>query len=206
MVSKLKIKNWLFLFLSTSLLGGATVILTVLVLGWGDIAGVKDTLGEFFAAAIWLFVVGLMFSVISQMGFFAYLMVHRFGLGIFKSHKLWNRIQIVLILFTFFDLVYLRLLAFSEPGETWIDYMMLPTILLIIAIIVGYMKARVTNQTALVPAIFFIFVVTSVEIVPALTQNDPTWVTLMLVPIMVCNIWQLLILQRLTSVENQQSA
>jgi KinB signaling pathway activation protein len=205
-VSKLKIKNWLFLFLSTSLLGGATVILTVLVLGWGDIAGVKDTFGEFFAAAIWLFVVGLMFSVISQMGFFAYLMVHRFGLGIFKSHRLWNRIQIVLILFTFFDLVYLRLLAFSEPGETWIDYMMLPTILLIIAIIVGYLKARVTNQTAFVPAIFFIFVVTSVEIVPALTQNDPTWVTLMLVPILVCNIWQLLILQRLTSVENQKSA
>lgn len=205
-MSKLKIKKWLFLFLSTSLLGGATVILTVLVLGWGDIAGVKDTLGEFLAAAIWLFVVGLMFSIISQMGFFAYLMVHRFGLGIFKSHKLWNWIQIVLILFTFFDLVYLRLLAFSKPGETWIDYMMLPTLLLIIAIIVGYLKARVTNHTAFVPAIFFIFVVTSVEIVPALTQNDPTWVTLMLVPILVCNIWQILVLQRLTSVESDTSA
>lgn len=205
-MSKLKIKKWLFLFFSTLLLGGATVILTVLVLGWGDITGAKDTFGEFFAAGMWLFVVGLTFSMISQMGFFAYLMVHRFGLGIFKSHKLWNRIQIILILFTFFDLFYLRLLAFSKPGETWIDYMILPTILLIIAIFVGYLKAKVTNHTAFVSAVFFIFVVTSVEIVPAITQNDPTWVILMLVPVLLCNIWQLLILQRLNSVGNDKSA
>lgn len=202
----MKIKKWLFLFLSTLILGGVTVILSVLMLGWGDITGAKDTLGELLAAGMWLFVVGLMFSVISQMGFFAYLMVHRFGLGLFKTYKLWNLIQIALILFTYFDLVYLRFVAFGVSGETWIDYMILPTILLIIAIFVGYIKAKVTNKTARIPAIFFIFVVTSVEIVPAITQNDPTWVILMLVPVLLCNIWQLLILQRLTLAGNDKSA
>ena len=62
---------------------------------------------------------GFLFSVISQMGFFAYLTVHRFGLGIFKSVSLWNAVQVVLILFVLFDFVYLRYENFAEPGESF---------------------------------------------------------------------------------------
>lgn len=175
-------------------------------MGWQEISGGKDTSQELFAAGIWLFIVGLMFSVISQMGFFAYLMVHRFGLGIFKTHKLWNRVQMVLILFTFFDLIYLRYIAFGEANETWSNYLMLPVVLLVIALIAAYLKANMTNGGAFYPALFFVFVVTTVEIVPALTQNDPNWVILMLVPILACNVWQLLILHRLTSPDSEKSA
>jgi KinB signaling pathway activation protein len=205
-VSTLKIKKWLFLFLTTLLIGGISILLTSTAMGWEEIAGGKDTSKELFAAGIWLFIVGLMFSVISQMGFFAYLMVHRFGLGIFKSHKLWNRVQIVLILFTFFDLIYLRYVAFGAVNETWITYLMLPILLLVIALITAYMKAKMTNGAAFYPALFFVFVVTTVEVVPALTQNDPNWVILMLVPMLACNVWQLLVLHRLTSPSTEKGA
>jgi KinB signaling pathway activation protein len=205
-VSTLKIKKWLFLFFTTLLIGGISIILTSAVMGWDEIAGGKDTSQELFAAGIWLFIVGLLFSVISQMGFFAYLMVHRFGLGIFKSHKLWNRVQIVLILFTFFDLIYLRYVAFGAANETWLNYLMLPILLLIIALVAAYLKAKMTNGVAFYPALFFVFVVTTVEVVPAFTQNDQNWVILMLVPMVACNVWQLLVLHHLTSPSNEKSA
>jgi KinB signaling pathway activation protein len=205
-VSTLNIKKWLFLFLTTLLIGGISILLTSIAMGWEEIAGGKDTSQELFAAGIWLFIVGLMFSVISQMGFFAYLMVHRFGLGIFKTHKLWNRVQIVLILFTLFDLIYLRYFAFGEANETWSNYLMLPVVLLIVALVAAYLKAKMTHWGAFYPALFFVFVVTTVEVVPALTQNDPNWVILMLVPTLMCNVWQLLVLHRLTSPSNEKSA
>ena len=40
---------------------------------------------KYYLHLLWLFGIGLIFSLVSQMGFFAYLTVHRFGLGIFKS-------------------------------------------------------------------------------------------------------------------------
>jgi KinB signaling pathway activation protein len=202
----LKIKKWLFLFITTLLIGGVSILLTATVMGWEGIAGGKDTAKEIFAAGIWLFIVGLMFSVISQMGFFAYLMLHRFGLGIFKTHRLWNRIQIVLILFAFFDLVYLRYIAFGITGQTWSDYLVLPVVLFIISLVAAYLKAKMTNARAFYPALFFVYVVTIIEVVPALTQNDPNWIILMLIPIVVCNIWQVLVLHRLTATGDEKSA
>jgi KinB signaling pathway activation protein len=182
------------------------MIITNIVIGWENITGGLDATDELLAAGIWLFIVGLMFSVISQMGFFAYLMIHRIGLGVFKGPRLWNWVQIVLILFVFFDLVYFRYIVFAEPGMTWTDYLPLPSVLLVIAIIVAWLKARMTNFTAFIPTVFFIYVVTTVEIVPALTQNDAAWVTLMFVTVLVCNVWQVLILHRLLEPANKKSA
>ncbi len=206
MVRTLNIRRWLFLFISTLLVGGITIIITNMIVGWGDLTGGLDDPDELVAAGIWIFIVGLMFSVISQMGFFAYLTIHRFGLGIFKTHKLWNGVQIMIIAFTFFDLVYLRYLAFAQAGQSWADFMLLPTVLLIVALIGGYLKAKFTNQHAFIPAVFFLYVVTTIEIVPAVTQNDVVWVTLMLSTILVCNLWQLLILQKLTAPASKKSA
>ena len=60
------------------------------------------------AVSFWLMGVGFIFSVISQMGFFAYLTIHRFGLGMFRSPSLWNIVQLFFIAFVLFDFVYLR--------------------------------------------------------------------------------------------------
>jgi KinB signaling pathway activation protein len=188
------LKKLLFLLITTSALGGLSVVLTSLILGWGHLAEGKEIL----ILTTWFFVAGLMFSIISQMGFFAYLMIHRFGLGIFKSHDLWNWVQVLLILFTFFDLVYLRYNAFGLPEESWLDYVMLPSIMLLIAFIVAYLKAKATKSFTFIPALFFTFVVTAIEVLPVLSQNDPDWIVLMLVSILVCNSWQLLVLHHLT--------
>nr|WP_285874569.1 KinB-signaling pathway activation protein [Halalkalibacter oceani] len=159
---------------------------------------VSEGAANLIVGVIWLLGMSAAFSLISQMGFFAYLTVHRFGLGLFKSHKLWNYVQIVIIAFVLFDLFYFRYIAFAEPGETMFGYMIIPALLLVYGLVVAYLKARDTNQSAFIPALFFIVVVTTIEWVPALTVNDTKWLWLYFTPLIVGNTWQLLILHRLS--------
>jgi KinB signaling pathway activation protein len=151
---------------------------------------------------IWLLGICAAFSLVSQMGFFAYLTIHRFGLGLFKSLRLWNYVQVVIIAFVIFDLIYFRYIAFAEQGENILTYMIMPLLLLGYGLIVAYLKAKDTNKGAFIPALFFIVVVTSIEWVPALTVNEPKWLWLYVTPLITSNTWQVLTLHRLTNKTN----
>jgi len=192
-------RNWVRLFLSTLLLGGVSTAITGFIVRWDkyeslffsiDILGILSVL-------LLLFGVGLIFSIISQMGFFAYLTIHRFGLGIFRSVSLWNAVQIILIVFVLFDLVYFRYRFFAQPGESFVPYVLVAISMLMIGIAVAYIRRVKTNNEAFVPALFFMTVVTIIEWVPALQINDRNWLYLMLFPLLICNAYQLLVLPKL---------
>lgn len=193
------------LFLSTLMLGGLVTGVIGFVIRWDefqpyftdfDILKILSTL-------FWLFGVGLIFSLISQMGFFAYLTVHRFGLGIFRSIKLWNNVQIVLILFVLFDLVYFRYRAFAD-GQGAAPYIIDAALLLIVGLVISFIKAKQTNKEAFIPALFFMIVVTTIEWVPVLRENEQSWLYLMLIPLLICNAYQILILHRLNERSDQE--
>ena len=186
-------RNWVRLFFSTLLLGGFAGMVAGLIVEHD----LYHSIGEFLALAVWFFGASCIFSVISQMGFFAYLTVHRFGLGIFGSVKLWNAVQIVLIAFVLFDIVYFRYAAFAEKGESVAPYFTPAILLLVIGLIVAYFKQKATNRDAFVPALFFMIVVTTIEWFPVLKANDFKWVVIMFVALIVSNAWQVLILHRL---------
>jgi KinB signaling pathway activation protein len=192
-------RNWVRLFFSTLLLGGISTAITGFILRWDkyeslfssiDVAGLLSVL-------VLLFGVGLIFSIISQMGFFAYLTVHRFGLGIFRSVSLWNAVQVVLILFVLFDLIYFRYRLFAEPGASLVPYILVAVCIFLIGALVAYVKKQQTNDETFISALFFMTVVTIIEWMPALQINDQNWLYLMLVPLLVCNAYQLLILPKL---------
>ncbi|WP_080849009.1 KinB-signaling pathway activation protein [Cytobacillus gottheilii] len=194
---------WVKLFLSTLLLGGVVTSITGFIVRWDEFSSIFmpfDFL-EVLSVLFWLFGVGLIFSIISQMGFFAYLTIHRFGLGIFKSHKLWNGVQVVLIVFVLFDLVYFRYNAFAEEGDSLLPYIGLAGMLLAAGLIAAFLKVRISSKETFIPALFFMIVVTSIEWVPILRVNEHSWVWLMIFPLLICNAYQLLILQKI----NEQS-
>jgi KinB signaling pathway activation protein len=195
----LKTRNLVYLFFTTLLIGSTAGMLTGLVLDWSQYwADLKN--GEilsFLIVILWLLGVSSIFSLISQMGFFAYLTIHRFGLGIFKSVKLWNTIQVVLIAVALFDLVYFRYEVFAEEGESVISYILIALFLLAVGLVTAYVKQKETNKQAFIPALFFIVVVTILEWIPGLQSNDPKWLWLILIPLLVSNVWQLLTLHRL---------
>lgn len=184
------------LFFTTLLVGGAATGIIGFIVRWDEFQSyfVNFDLLKIISTFIWLFGVGLIFSVVSQTGFFAYLTVHRFGLGIFKSVTLWNAVQIVLIGFALFDLVYVRYNAF---GGAFAPYLVDALIIFVVALVVAYFKAKQTNKDAFIPTIFFMTVVTIIEWVPILRINDENWLYFMLIPLLICNAYQILILHKL---------
>lgn len=191
-------RNWVRLFLSTLLIGGVTTGIIGFLLKWSEYKDlfINFDIIEILSVLFWLFGVGLIFSVISQMGFFAYLTVHRFGLGIFRSVSLWNFAQIILILFVLFDLVYFRYQLFANEGETYTPYILIAFYILIVGVIVAFFKRKDTNKEAFIPALFFMIVVTVIEWFPALRVNQEDWLLLMLIPLQICNAYQLIMLPR----------
>lgn len=208
---KLTSRNWVKLFLSTLLVGGITTGIVGFIVRWKEFESIFvpfDFL-EVLSVLFWLIGVGLIFSILSQMGFFAYLTIHRFGLGIFKSRSLWNAVQLVLILFVLFDLVYLRFNAFSQKGDSILPYIGIAMFILVAGLVVAGIKAKLTNKEAFIPALFFMIVVTTIEWVPVLRVNEQSWVYLMIFPLLVCNAYQLLILQKLnekSQIQRQNTA
>jgi KinB signaling pathway activation protein len=197
-------RKWVRLFFSTLFLGGISTIIVGFIVKWDQYALLfeKADIKEILSVAVWLLGIGFIFSVISQMGFFAYLTVHRFGLGLFRSASLWNVIQIFLTAFVLFDLVYLRYTLFVEQNESVAADISMAVAILVIGLVVAYVKRQQTNKGAFIPALFFMIVVTIVEWIPALRANDEAWLYLMLVPLLICNAYQILILHSLVKKES----
>lgn len=192
-------RNIVNLFISTLVIGGVAAGLAGFVFRWDQFQPLFSSfaIGEIIISFIWMIGVGLIFSVLSQAGFFAYLTVHRFGLGIFKSVSLWNSVQVVLIVFVLFDLVYLRYVNFAGKGDGLFPYIAVAIMLLVIGLITAYFKAKQTNKQAFIPALFFMTVITTLEWTPVLRADDVSWMYFMFIPLIVCNIYQLLILDKL---------
>ncbi len=195
-------RNWVRLFFSTLVIGAFVGMVTGLIIE----SDLYKSVGEFIALAIWFFGVSCIFSLISQMGFFAYLTIHRFGLGIFRSVKLWNAVQLVIIAFVLFDIVYLRYTTFAEEGDPLGPYFIPAVLLLVFGLIVGYLKQKQTNREAFVPAMFLMIVVTTIEWFPVLRANEFKWIVIMFAVLIAANAWQVLILHHLNERSAQELA
>ncbi|RWQ69964.1 KinB signaling pathway activation protein KbaA [Bacillus cereus] len=192
-------RKWVRLFLTTLFLGGISTVIIGFVLEWDKYNKFFQNFDgkEILAVSFWLMGVGFIFSVISQMGFFAYLTIHRFGLGMFRSSSLWNTVQLFFIAFVLFDFVYLRSVLIANGEVSLGNNILVAGMLFVFGAIVAYVKSKETNKKAFVPALFFMVVVTILEWVPALRINDTDWLYLMVIPLLLCNAYQLLVLHRL---------
>ncbi|MCA1012787.1 KinB-signaling pathway activation protein [Halobacillus halophilus] len=195
-------RKWVRLFLTTLLLGGVLTLVTSFIFKQDSYVEVLQPFQLFELVGLLLFFSGLgfIFSVISQMGFFAYLTVNQFGKGLFRSF--WPALQLFLIAFTLFDLVYFRYQA-SEEGSI-AAYLLTAMGILGISLVIAFIKAKETKPYAFIPALFFMVVVTTVEWVPALRAQGSDYIWMMIIPLLACNAYQLLLLHRLTN--NQENA
>ena len=187
-------RYWVKLFMNTLLIGGGSAGLVGLIAKWNEFS--LKTPVELLVGFLWMAGVGLIFSVISQMCFFAYLTVHRLGMEMFKSLFIWQAIQLVLTVFVLVDLAYLRFVFFGNESESAISYIWYPVLILAIALIVGLLKVKQTNKSAFIPTLFFMVVVTVIEWFPVLRVNDESYMYFMLIPLLICNTYQLLILPK----------
>lgn len=194
----LRLKNWLFLFGTTLFIGAVISLALGTFLESGEIE--YATFGDWLLGATFKVAWGLLFSAVSQMGFFAYLTINYFALSFFKAKWVWQTAQVIIISVVFYDFVLYRdFLIPSEQGAEPASALVLPGYLLGYAVFIAIWKSMLTNKNAFVPTIFFMFVFTLVEALPTLAENDPFWTQIILSILIVCNTWQVLWLHRLVS-------
>jgi KinB signaling pathway activation protein len=199
-------RNWVKLFFNTLLVGGLTTAIVGFIVRWNEFQPyfTEFDIKSIILTTIWLIGMGFLFSLVSQLGFFAYLTVHRFGLGIFKTASLWNGVQVVLILFALYDIIDWRYEKFAKTGASVFPYLWPAILLLAVGLTVAWIKMKQTNRGALIPALFVMIVVTIVEWFPAIRVNDNSWFYLMMFALLACNAYQLLILHKLNLQSEQE--
>ncbi len=192
----LTLRNWIYLFWTTLVAGALASLAAGLILQGMDrefmFLGSSGIGFNLFA----MLMGGLMFSIISQMGLFAYLTLNYIAIGIFRKKYWWNFVQLLLTVIGLFELFYLRRLGFPDTYSGW-HYAVLPAALLVAGWAVAYWKVKLTHAGAWIPTLFFIIVATAVEAIPALRLNNPSSSFFMVFPLFVCNAWQILRLHRL---------
>ncbi|ASK61579.1 KinB-signaling pathway activation protein [Virgibacillus phasianinus] len=195
-------RKWVGLFLKTLILGGVAGLITSFFVKTASYTRVLDPVDFFQLLGVVLFFLGLgfVFSLISQTGFFAYLFINQFGLGFFRSF--WPTVQVLLVAFVVFDLVYF---PYNANGKDSLGlYILMSAAILVYGWIIAKIKAKQTNQRAFVPALFLMVVMTAVEWVPGLRTSGTDYAWLMIIPLLVCNTYQLLVLHRLTNPEQKE--
>lgn len=196
------IRNWVKFFFKALLIGGAVTGILGLFIRWDDVFSIpfeNGHWGEILAGFVWMIIIGLTMSIISQLCFFAYLTVHQIGMNIFRTLRLWNWVQVLIIVVVVTDLIVFRFAPNAETtGQVWL-YGILLAILLGTAFVTAYFKAKWTNKETFISALFFMIVITTVEWLPALMVeegNIDSWVTLLLFPFLAVNAYQLLVLPK----------
>jgi len=192
------IRNWFIFFFKALVIGGVVTGVFGLIIRWEDAFApyvASREYGEFAGSLLWFMFLGMTMSVISQMGFFAYLTVHQFGVNIFKSLTLWNWVQLLLIAVVIFDLIKFRFIPLANTQSQLLLYLGLMAVLLITSFVVAYFKAKLTKKHTFISALFFMIVITTLEWLPVLMVNEKDvdrYVTLLLFPLLAVNAYQLL--------------
>ncbi|GGG11190.1 KinB-signaling pathway activation protein [Paenibacillus aceti] len=192
----MNLKRWLHLFWTTLAVGAAGSLVIGLVLQLTNTTNTMELNGaaDYLLYLGMLLLAGVMVSVYSQMGFFAYMMVNYMGTGVF-SRRAWLYVQLVLTALALFELMFLRIFVGGHK-DSFSD-LILGIIILVIACGVAYFKAKMTNDSAWIPTIFFMTAITIVETIGVLkigVDQATVWVAGTLIA---CNAYQILILHRL---------
>ncbi|MNO75739.1 hypothetical protein D3C76_667960 [compost metagenome] len=190
----LSIKKWFHLFWTTLLIGAGGAVIAGLALQF--VNGTIDfkSVGDFFLYPLILLGYGMLVSVYSQLGFFAYLILNYMGNGVFPQ-KVWKYIQLVLSVLALLELIFLRTVVGGERNV--MSDLILGIVILLAAIIVSYFKVKSTNISALIPTLFFMTAISIVEIIGVLRIGVDSATVFIVVPLIACNAFQILMLHRI---------
>lgn len=195
-------RKWVGLFLKTLLIGGIVGLITSFFVKaslYTNFLNPFDFM-ELTGLIIYFTGLGLLFSIISQTGFFVYLFINQFGLSLFRTF--WPTVQVLLIAFVVFDLIYFPYNATGgDVSLFW--FILMAAGILGYGWIIAKIKARETNQRAFIPALFLMVVMTSIEWVPGLRTSGTDYAWLMIIALLACNTYQLLVLHRITKSDSK---
>ena len=185
------LRKLIYWFFSTLILG----CLTAIILGFlfEQIAG-----EVLFGSLTGQLLLGLTLAAVAELGFFAYLVFNWLAKGLLRKKTVYDTVMILLILVLIGNLLYLN--ATKYQGEDFWLHLLVPTVIVLSAIIVAGLKRKWTNQSAYIPTLFFIIVATTIEAIPSINPKEgevPLLIMMHTVLVLLaCNAWQILQLHR----------
>ena len=189
------------MFFKTLLIGGIIGLVTSFFIMSAEYATYLNPLEFKDLLGVTLFFLGyaLVFTVVSQTGFFAYLFINQYGSALFKA--LWPTVQLLLVILVVASLIYVP----PKESISLSTYIILTSVIVVIGAVVAYVKFKQTNFTALIPALFLMIVMTVLEWTPVLRGGDFQYMLLVLPTLLGANAYQLIALHHVTKVdENHQ--
>lgn len=195
------LKKWFYLSWTSFAFGIVATIILSLIMFFTNPNYPDPTIKEIGFNLINFTLAGATISVLSQMGFFAFLILKWIAISVFRSKVIWDWLQAILVIVAVVDLAYLRHLYYGA-GSGIGNYIALPLIILVVALGVAYWKMKLTSRSAFIPALFIMSAVTILEAVPVFRENNIDSLVVVLIPLMICNAWQLLILHKIIGNKN----
>jgi|GEM_PF-328892 KinB signaling pathway activation protein len=187
------LRKWFYLFLTTLVVGGLGGLLAGVILLLANQSELPSMSGfDWWINLRDFFLSGLLFSIVSQAGFFAYMMLNFIVRGVIRPTT-WNLIQMFVIAIA---ILYLEMVTYSE-SSSFVHYIVLPLAIFLFSWLVSYFKIKMTNAQAFIPTIFFMVVATTFEAAPTLQKGEVDTILVGIIPLLLCNAWQILILTNL---------
>jgi KinB signaling pathway activation protein len=189
----LNLRKWMKLFGSTILIGALAAMITGVCMQLNDPEFRNIATDGWVYNIIMMSLIGLTFGAFAHMGFFAYLMLNYIARSIFKRPYLWIALQGFLALFVLAEIAYWTYDSNFPSNTFWA----VPLLLLIASLVVAWRKTHETSSGAWIPTLFFLVAITVLEGIPAFRTGEISSLIFQLIPIFVCNTYQIMQLHRI---------
>lgn len=190
----MNLRKWMTLFGTTILIGGGASLVTgVIMLLCDPSFHVVKTGGGWAFNLFNMAIAGMMFGAFAHMGFFAYLMLNYIARSIIKRPYYWVALQGFIAAFVLAEIAFWTHDSDFPAATFWA----VPLAMAAGALAVGYWKVKETSAGAWLPTLFYMIAVTSVEAVPGFQSGKILSLVFTLIPLFVCNTYQILRLHRI---------
>ncbi|PTQ56955.1 MAG: KinB signaling pathway activation protein [Candidatus Carbobacillus altaicus] len=190
-------RRLVFLLWSTLAVGGVGGIISASILMMVEGGPIKSVLDALIGVVSW-FGSGMVYAALSLLGYFVFNMLQTLGLSLFpKPYRgLWSTLLLAISFIVLVDLLFYPVLL----GQGYAFKVLTPlTVLALLsfALIITYLKVKQTGRSALAPTLFFMFVFTLLELIPALRLENMRAFFDMALPLSLANAYQVLIAGRI---------
>lgn len=189
------------LFGVTILIGGVVSLITGVIMANASNFEIPKA-DDWLYNATNMFFSGLTFGAFAHMGFFAYLTLNYIARSIFKKPYLWVAFQAFVTVFVLVEAA-VNLYDSSFPSSS---FWVLPLAITAASALVSWRKVKETTSGSWIPAMFFMIVVTVLEANPAFREGSITALIFMMLPLFLCNAYQILMLHRLLGDKSAEPA
>ncbi|QJD85048.1 KinB-signaling pathway activation protein [Cohnella herbarum] len=198
----MNLRKWMKLFGITILIGAVvTVVGSVCIQLFNpDFRNVEAS--GWLSYVLMMALIGMTFGAFAHMGFFAYMMLNYIARSIFKRPYSWVAIQGFIALFVLAEIAYWT----YDTNFPSLTYLLLPLALIAGSVLVAWMKVSQTSTGAWIPTIFFLVAITAMESVPVFKTGDISSLLYQMVPLFICNAYQIMQLHRILGKPAQAGA